>query len=299
MAATQYFSLPDGRRIAYCEYGDPAGEPLFYLHSWPGSRLEGELVHDSARRHSLRVVAPDRPGLGRSSAHPARTLLSDAQDLTYLADHLGWEKFGVLGWSRGSALALSCAYALEKRLTFTLLVSAYSPLSEFPEGAAKLPPAERRLMMLVESNSILLRARFKVMQVAMRLAPASYLRLQADASPEADQAVLMDKSIRRRLIASQHEALRQGAAGSSKEAALLYQDWGFRLSMIAGRVHIFQGGADPFAPAVFASQLAEHIPEAVLHLYPEAGFFLLLSCQEELFGTARGELNPETPTLPL
>jgi pimeloyl-ACP methyl ester carboxylesterase len=299
MAATQFFSLPDGRRIAYCEYGDPAGEPLFYLHGWPGSRFEGELVHETARQHGLRIIAPDRPGIGLSTRFPGRTLLSDAQDLANLADHLDWDRFGVLGWSRGCAPALACAYALENRLTYTLLVSASTHLVEYPEGAALLPQAERRILSLGQNSPLLLRLRFKFMQFALRLSPGSYFRLQAEASPPVEQQLLADKTLRRRLIASQHEALHQGARGMVREANLLYQDWGFRLPMIPGRVHVFQGEDDPFVPPAFARHLSEQLPEGILHLYPEAGHFLLLSCQEELFSTARAELNPEIPTLPL
>lgn len=31
--------LSDARRLAYAEYGDPLGTPLFLFHGLPGSRL--------------------------------------------------------------------------------------------------------------------------------------------------------------------------------------------------------------------------------------------------------------------
>ena len=32
-------TLKDGRKLAYAEYGDPKGKPLFYFHGWPVTRL--------------------------------------------------------------------------------------------------------------------------------------------------------------------------------------------------------------------------------------------------------------------
>jgi hypothetical protein len=37
---TKYIQLQDSRKIAYCEYGDPNGRPVFYFHGTPGSRHE-------------------------------------------------------------------------------------------------------------------------------------------------------------------------------------------------------------------------------------------------------------------
>ncbi len=33
--------LPDGRALAYLEWGDSTGYPAFYFHGTPSSRLEG------------------------------------------------------------------------------------------------------------------------------------------------------------------------------------------------------------------------------------------------------------------
>jgi hypothetical protein len=54
--------LGDGRRLGYAQYGQPDGEPLFYFHGHPGSRLEARFAHAAAAGASLRVIALDRPG---------------------------------------------------------------------------------------------------------------------------------------------------------------------------------------------------------------------------------------------
>ena len=49
--------LPDGRRLAYAEYGDPAGRPLIYNHGLLSSRFEAAFADGAARRLGLRLIA--------------------------------------------------------------------------------------------------------------------------------------------------------------------------------------------------------------------------------------------------
>ena len=53
--------LPDGRRLGWCEYGDPHGEPLFAFHGTPGARPMIRVIDAEARNHGVRIIAPDRP----------------------------------------------------------------------------------------------------------------------------------------------------------------------------------------------------------------------------------------------
>ncbi|MBN4678485.1 alpha/beta hydrolase, partial [Pandoraea nosoerga] len=56
--------LPDGRALAYLEWGDSTGYPAFYFHGTPSSRLEGAFADGAARRTGFRLIAIDRPGYG-------------------------------------------------------------------------------------------------------------------------------------------------------------------------------------------------------------------------------------------
>src|SRR5581483_9655535 len=91
--------LADGRVLGYAEYGDPGGTPLVYLHGFPGSRIAGGVLDEAARAAGVRVLAPDRPGLGLSSPRPGRTLLDLADDVRELADALAIDRFAVVGES--------------------------------------------------------------------------------------------------------------------------------------------------------------------------------------------------------
>lgn len=95
--------LPDGRRLAWSEYGDPAGTPVVHCHGGMSSRLDARRLDEPARAVGARLICPDRAGIGRSGRAPGRRLRDWAADVAVLADHLGLAGFVVTGWSAGGA----------------------------------------------------------------------------------------------------------------------------------------------------------------------------------------------------
>src|SRR5439155_19171014 len=106
--------LSDGRRLAYAEWGVSDGFPVFYFHGTPHSRL---WCPDEAatRSANVRLIAPDRPGIGLSDVKAARSYGDYPSDVVSLADALGIERFAVVGWSSGGADAGACAALLAER----------------------------------------------------------------------------------------------------------------------------------------------------------------------------------------
>ena len=122
-----FVHLPDKRRLAYAEYGDANGFPVLLFHGLPGSRLSWGLLPGNPFCPGLRIVAPDRPGYGRSDAMPRRTLLDWAEDVSNLADALEIQRFAIIGVSGGGPGALACAWKMPDRLT--ALFPALRPLT--------------------------------------------------------------------------------------------------------------------------------------------------------------------------
>jgi pimeloyl-ACP methyl ester carboxylesterase len=55
--------LSGNRNLAYAEYGNADGAPVFLFHGLPGSRLSWGLIPDNPFPPGLRLIAPDRPRL--------------------------------------------------------------------------------------------------------------------------------------------------------------------------------------------------------------------------------------------
>src|SRR4051812_15085897 len=84
--------LANDRVVSYYEFGDPAGAPMFALHGTPSAGACFVWAHDAARERGIRLLAPDRPGIGLSDHLPrnAPAVVSDyPPELAATADALG------------------------------------------------------------------------------------------------------------------------------------------------------------------------------------------------------------------
>lgn len=77
-------------------------------------------MHDVAVDYGYRIIAPNRPGFGKSDPQPGRRLLDWPADVTQLADAIGLATFGVIGMSGGGPFSLACANAIPQRLEFVI-----------------------------------------------------------------------------------------------------------------------------------------------------------------------------------
>src|SRR6476620_736626 len=84
----QTFTLPDGRQLGYCLYGESEHQPCLYFHGTPSSRLEPQLLgaYDVdlnllLYKAELFLIAIDRPGMGLSTFNPKGDFLSFAADV--------------------------------------------------------------------------------------------------------------------------------------------------------------------------------------------------------------------------
>jgi pimeloyl-ACP methyl ester carboxylesterase len=136
----QMVPLPDGRRVVIASHGDPRGWPLFLFHGIPVSRLGHEFTDAPAKERGVRVLYPDRPGIGLSDPRPGRTIYSYADDVAAMADALGLERFAVAGLSGGGPYALACGAKLPERVTAVGVMAGVGPsIGPVPARASPKP----------------------------------------------------------------------------------------------------------------------------------------------------------------
>lgn len=103
-------TLPDGRVVATCEVGDPAGFAVLFHAGSPGGRFQALGYDRQARAAGVRLVAVNRPGYGDSTLTPP-SLATVGQDGLAVADAVGFGDFSVLGVSGGGPYALATGLA--------------------------------------------------------------------------------------------------------------------------------------------------------------------------------------------
>ncbi|MDT8335149.1 MAG: alpha/beta hydrolase [Desulfurivibrionaceae bacterium] len=266
--------LRDGRLLAYAEFGDPRGKPVFYFHGLPGSRLEGRLLDRTARQGNLRVIAPDRPGFGRSDFKADRTIADWPGDVTELADTLGLETFAVVGNSGGSPYAAACARYLGPRLTGTTLVCGLGPVSAAGD-LAEMASWIRLVFGLARRPSFLLPPLVGLIASCLRHFPEQALTFMALKGAAPDRQVLREPMVREVLKASFREAGRQGGRGGVLEMQLFTRPWGFRLEDISSEIQLWFGGLDRTVPPRMGEAQAAALPNCRRRYYPEEGHFSL------------------------
>jgi pimeloyl-ACP methyl ester carboxylesterase len=125
-----------GRTVSYAAFGDPEGVPVVALHGTPGSRAFGAFLGAPARERGVRVLAPDRPGVGESERNRGRSVADAAGLVTGLLDALDVAAAGVLGFSGGGPHALACPARIPERVLGTaLLASPSPPATDVPQDA--------------------------------------------------------------------------------------------------------------------------------------------------------------------
>ena len=127
MGDTHELRLPDGRRMAYSEYGDPAAPVVLECVGTPQSRLPFAQQVTLAQELGYRMVMPDRPGFGGSDPQPGRTLEDWPADAAALMDALGIDRFAVTGGSGGGPYAVACGVLLGDRVTAVALAAPAEP----------------------------------------------------------------------------------------------------------------------------------------------------------------------------
>jgi pimeloyl-ACP methyl ester carboxylesterase len=221
----------------------------------------------------LRFVAPDRPGYGHSTFHPHRTLRDWAGDVAALADHIGIDRFAVVGVSGGGPHAAVCARFLSDRVTAAAIVSGIGPVSE-PGSEEGMMPMNQILTRVSRHAPVVTRVPFGLMGRLGSRFPDKTMEMFTRQVPPQDAAVL-----RRPEIAAAFRrdfVTRSATAGkaATQDFALFTHDWGFRLENITIPVHVWQGEADVNVPPAHAKLQAERIPGAELHMVPGEGHLM-------------------------
>jgi proline iminopeptidase len=117
------FAVGDGHELYWEQSGDPAGQPVVFLHGGPGGGFQPDhrRFHDPS---AYRIVGFDQRGCGRSTPYAsleANTTWDLVADIERLREHLGIARWQVFGGSWGSTLALAYAERFPTRVRSLVL----------------------------------------------------------------------------------------------------------------------------------------------------------------------------------
>ncbi|KAF1829363.1 alpha/beta-hydrolase [Decorospora gaudefroyi] len=263
----QTLTLPDKRILGFATYGsiNPDDSVIFLFHGLPGCRLVGRSWDKLCKEIDTRLITIDRPGCGDSTLAD-RGLIDWPNDVLSLANHLGIERFSVLGASGGGPFALACARFIPKeRLRATTVVCGIGPIEALLDT---VPYLSWRLMgitpWLLTQGARRVFLPYVLIRPYLTRDPSRLKRVLEDqcSTPE-ERAQIRDMSGDTNVddvVASLLEAFKQGPGGCMQDGTVLTRDWGFDLKDIdSEKVWIVHGDQDAQAPLKVAMWIDERL----------------------------------------
>ena len=148
-----------GRVISFSEVGDPEGSAVFCCVGMGLTRFLTAFYDELASTLKLRLITPDRPGVGGSETHAdgLDTPLGWPDDVRAICAHLRITKFSILAHSAGAIYALATALRMSQHIRCRVhLLAPWIPPSQMsvigaqqdPLPASSLPYSQRILRAL-------------------------------------------------------------------------------------------------------------------------------------------------------
>lgn len=261
-------TLVDGRKLAYTDLGDAGGQVVMYFHGAPTSRLDLVAYEDSLIDRRVRVVSPDRPGYGRSSPQPGRTMRDWPPDVATLADHLHVDRFVAVGLSAGGPYAVACGALLPERVVGVGVANGVTDMG-WPPAWDGYDPVDASIMRLDDEDA------------ARRWMEEHYgadgsLFFSFTTLAPSDAALLKDQARAQTLLATIVESFRQGVGGLAADLTIQGRPWPFDPSAVRAPTIVLHGENDPYLPVAHGRHTAEVIPNARFVLLRNQGHVSLV-----------------------
>lgn len=260
---------PDGRTIAWTEWGDPAGRPLLRVPGTPGCRWSIRADRSAWAERGLRVITTERPGFGGSTRLAGRGFAEHADDLAAILDHRGLGQVHLVGGSGSAPHELMlCQRHPERIAAATVLVGA-APLT--PAEVEGMIPLNQQVWRLVQAED---RAGVVGVLTPLREAvlgdPLAAFRGIMEHAPADDQAVMSDPAWQAAHTRAMREALGAGVDGWADEGMAVMGDWSeIAPEAITTSITWQHAAADANCPQSAARRLVERLPNAHFIAWPD------------------------------
>ncbi len=269
--------LSDGRTLGYAEYGDPEGFAIFYFHGGQESRLSAGFMDSTATKLGIRIIAPDRPGIGLSDFQEDRTLLHWANDISELADALRLDEFSIFGLSGGGPHVLACVKELPDRIKKAAVVSGTAPHNYKGKLKGVWFPVKLVHWFAASKRDKNLRKFMEQEYKTLSKKPEKRLKQLQKYLPKPDRKLLRARpAYGYEFIEGSLEAYSQGIDAVVQEWKLYVADWGFKVSEITFPISLWYGDKDKMTPKYRGIHLHEKLGNSELFILENEGHFSLI-----------------------
>lgn len=266
--------LPNGRTLAWAEWGPTGGLPVVFCTGAAMSRWLG-FGADDLGDLGVRLLALDRPGLGASSAHPGKTLDSWADDVRAFVRRNDLRDVTAVGFSQGAPFALALGgRGVAKAVS---VVAGQDDLAH-PGFRDVLHPEVAGMVAAARSDPAGFERDFAGFATAEGL-----WRLIVGMSAERDRVVYESEVFGAAYRRSLEKGFAQGASGYARDLVNTYGLWPVAPEDVAVPVDLWYGARDAstvHSPDLGAT-LASRLPGASRVVLADGGGSLLWTRSRE------------------
>lgn len=266
MDAIEHVDLPDGRRLDIRVSGPVDGLPLVFHHGTPGAATPIHAIERAAHARGLRLVTTSRPGYGRSTRQPGRSVVDVAADIDAVLGALGAERCVTMGWSGGGPHSLACGARLGAAAA-ALVVAGVGPYDadglDWMAGMGEQNVVE--FSAAAQGEDFLRPYLMQEGEQLRNIRAADIVSSLQSLLPDVDRAALTGE-FGEDTAAGFREALHTGIDGWLDDDLAFTKPWGFSLAEISVPTVIWQGSADLMVPFAHGEWLGSRLPAASVHL---------------------------------
>ena len=283
-----------GRHIGFSEYGTAAGTPVMLMHDVVGSRPQLPVPESHLLEQGIRLIMPDRPGVGLSDPVEDPSMDYWVEGIEHLLDHLGLQKALLMGGSIGGVYALAAAAMLPTRFERLSLVNTMTEMLE--EDLNEMDVDLRKIIRLARLLPPVI-ARL-VLQLVMRDQPWNQVDPRITKLSELGTTMNRGTSIHELTVGALPGTLRHGGTMMIDDFLMLTRPWEFRLEDVVVPVQCWHMSLDAASVPVTVERLVRRLQHCRLRMvsretptqvYPQWDTCLACLVKPELFG----------PTLPM
>lgn len=266
--------LLDQRAIGWAEFGDPDGDVVFWFPGTPGARMQVPAdLNEAALAHHLRVICVERPGTGDSTPQHHERVVDFVPDFDEVTEHLGIDRYAVVGLSGGGPFTLAVAWAHPERVTAAVVLGGIGPTrgtDSVVSHTLALVPLAALLERVEDAVGEL------VSKVLRALGPYGDPMIDAFFWTQIGDrdAMAMTPGHKRQMVRDLVDAAnRSQLAAPFRDLVMMGRHWGFEIGEIRVPVTFWSGTSDPIVPYFHAERQAKRVPGARLRTVQSRGHF--------------------------
>jgi pimeloyl-ACP methyl ester carboxylesterase len=231
----------------------------------------------AANKFNLNIIAIDRPGVGKSSVHHARTVNSWVEDVSELIRYLQFTRLDIIAFSGGATYAIACGVELKIYIRKIIFVSPFVHITQPLKTTFSLRYFNELAQAFIYRNlTIILKPSLR--KLAWKFKNTNANRRDILLGLKGPDLKALDTAHNLALLwLSASEAFINGADSVITDLKIIASKLSYKLSDLTMPIHVFIGDLDHQIPKTMQTVFLENCPHAQLSLIYNSGHYLLAS----------------------